>query len=77
MKVDKNQIKEIIAEALEIEASEIGDSDNFVKDLAMNSLVMLDCVSEIEDLYDIRVPKADIHKLNCIDEIIKYLENME
>lgn len=74
MKVDKNQIKEIIAEILGIDASEIGDTDNFVNDLAMNSLQMLDCVAEVEDQMNIRIPQTEIQSLNCVDRIVAYLE---
>ena len=49
MIVNKEQIREIAADALEIEPKQIGDRDHFVQDLAMNSLQMLDCVAEIED----------------------------
>ena len=74
MKINKEEIKGIIAEALEIESSEINDDDNFVNDLAMNSLQMLDCIAEVEDIMNIRIPKTDIGKLNCVDRIIEYLE---
>ena len=77
MKVNKSQIKEIVASMLEIDASEIGDTDNFVKDFAMSSLMMLDCISEIEDVYDIRIPKNCIAKMNCIEKVVEYLESLE
>ena len=36
MIVNKEQIREIAADALEIEPKQIGDRDHFVQDLAMN-----------------------------------------
>ncbi|MBQ3566440.1 MAG: acyl carrier protein [Oscillospiraceae bacterium] len=74
MKMSKEQLKDIIAEVLEIKASEINDDDNFVNDLAMNSLQMLDCIAEVEDIMDIRIPKTDIQSLNCVNRIVEYLE---
>ena len=64
MIVNKEQIREIAADALEIEPKQIGDRDHFVQDLAMNSLQMLDCVAEI----------ADIRSLTCVEQIVDYLE---
>ena len=66
MIVNKEQIREIAADALEIEPKQIEDRDHFVQDLAMNSLHMLDCVAEIEDQLDVRIPKADILSLTCV-----------
>lgn len=74
MIVNKEQIREIAADALEIEPNQIGDRDHFVQDLAMNSLQMLDCVAEIEDQLDVRIPKTDIRNLTCVEQIVDYLE---
>lgn len=76
MKVDKNELKDLIAEIIETDTSAIGDDSNFVTDLAMNSLQMLDCVAEIEDRYDIRIPKGDINKLTSVDNVIEYMEGL-
>ena len=74
MIVNKEQIREIAADALEIEPKQIGDRDHFVQDLAMNSLKMLDCVAEIEDQMDVRIRKTDIRSLTCVEQIVDYLE---
>lgn len=74
MIVNKEQIREIAADALEIEPEQIGDRDHFVQDLAMNSLQMLDCVAEIEDQLDVRILKTDIRSLTCVEQIVDYLE---
>ena len=74
MKADKNRIKELVADVLEINVSEIGDDSEFVTDLAMNSLQMLDCVAEIEDEYDIRIPRAAIRGLTSVSRVTEYIE---
>ena len=76
MKADKNRIKELVADVLEINVSEIGDDSEFVTDLAMNSLQMLDCVAEIEDEYDIRIPRAAIRGLTSVSRVTEYIEEL-
>ena len=76
MKADKNRIKELVADVLEINVSEIGDDSEFVTDLAMNSLQMLDCVAEIEDEYDIRIPRAAIRGLTSESRVTEYIEEL-
>lgn len=57
MLADKNKIREIIADVIEVDEDSIGFNDDFVSVLSMNSLQMLDCLAEVEDVYDIRIPR--------------------
>ena len=75
MLVDKNKIRELIAEVIDTDTDSIGFDDNFISVLSMNSLQMLDCLAEVEDTYDIRIPHEDIHLLTDINKIAEYLEN--
>lgn len=75
MLADKNKIREIIADVIEVDEDSIGFNDDFVSVLSMNSLQMLDCLAEVEDVYDIRIPSEDIHTLTNINNIAEYLEN--
>ena len=75
MLADKNKIRELIAEVIEVDADSIGFDDNFISVLSMNSLQMLDCLAEVEDAYDIRIPREDIHLLTDINKIAEYLKN--
>ena len=75
MLADKNKIREIIADVIEVDEDSIGFNDDFVSVLSMNSLQMLDCLAEVEDVYDIRIPREDIHTLININNIAEYLEN--
>lgn len=75
MLADKNKIREIIADVIEVDEDSIGFNDDFVSVLSMNSLQMLDCLAEVEDVYDIRIPREDINTLTNINNIAEYLEN--
>lgn len=76
MTFDKNQIREIVAGVLEVEVSEVGDEDNFVTDLAMNSLQMLDCIAEVEDVIGIRIAKGELRNLTSVNKMAIYLEGL-
>ena len=75
MLADKNKIREIIADVIEVDEDSIGFNDDFVSVLSMNSLQMLDCLAEVEDVYDIGIQREDIHTLTNINNIAEYLEN--
>ncbi len=77
MKADVKKIREMVAEILEVDISEIGDDSNFISDLAMNSLQMIDCIAELEDSYGIRIPREDILNLDSVNNVVKYIEGIK
>lgn len=74
MKVNKEELRKLIAEVLEMEAEDIDDETDFNKDLAINSLQMLDMVAEIEDNYDIIIEHNEIRNMTNINKIAEALE---
>lgn len=74
MKLNKEELRKLIAEVLEMEAEDIDDETDFNKDLAINSLQMLDMVAEIEDNYDIIIEHNEIRNMTNINKIAEALE---
>ncbi|MDE6832655.1 MAG: acyl carrier protein [Ruminococcus sp.] len=74
MKVNKEELRKLIAEVLEMEAEDIDDETDFNKDLAINSLQMLDMVAEIEDNYDLIIEHNEIRNMTNINKIAEALE---
>lgn len=76
MKADKEFIRESVADIIGCEVSDIKDDTNFVKELEVNSIQMLEIVAAVEDEYDIEVKASDLSKYNTIDKIVSALEEM-
>lgn len=64
---DENEIKELVAEILERDVSEISDDASFVTDLGMDSLRALEILAAAERKYRISIPP----------EKLKYMSNMK
>ena len=61
------QIREIIAEVIEVEEEKIEGDTNFVEDLEMDSMLALEIVVAVEKKYKIKIPEerlVDIKNLN-------------
>ncbi len=74
MRVDKEYLRENIAEILELDAEEVTDDANFIADLAMNSLQVLEVVAFIEDEYGIKIAQTDFKYFNTLNNIVEKIE---
>lgn len=69
-----DKVKEIVAEILDIEVSEIKDEAKIIDDLGADSIAVMEIVMELEDEYDVEVPTEDILNLVTVADIVKYVE---
>ena len=68
------KLQEIIAEQLEIEASEIDYESNIIDDLGADSLDVVDLVMSVEDEFGIEVPDEVLENMSTVEDIVKYIE---
>ena len=69
-------IKEIITMYADIDPDEITLETNLRTDLALNSLVLMNMIVEVEDTYGIEVPESDIMTFDTVGDVVAYLENV-
>lgn len=68
------KIKEIVAEILDIEESEIKEDAKIIDDLGADSIAVMEIVMELEEEYDVEVPTEDVLNLVTVGDIQKYVE---
>ena len=68
------KIKEIVAEILDLEVSEINEEAKIIDDLGADSIAVMEIVMELEEEYDVEVPTEDILTLLTVADIIAYVE---
>ena len=69
----KEKIIEILMEQLDLDRDEIKDTSDFVEDLEMDSLDMMELVIEVEKKLGISIDNeklADIHNMNDLMALI-------
>lgn len=68
------KMKEIIAEQLSVDMSEIELSSSFKDDLGADSLDLFELVMALEEEYDIEIPSEDLEKIETVEDVVEYLK---
>jgi acyl carrier protein len=63
------ELKGLIAEIIEID--DFNDDDNFVTQLAVDSVMALEMVARIEKRYRIRIPEEQFAQMKTLNEVEK------
>ena len=69
-----DKLKEIIAEQLSVDESEIELTSNFKDDLGADSLDLFELVMALEEEYDVEIPSEDLEKIATVEDVIEYLK---
>ena len=69
------KMKEIIAEQLSVDESEIELSSNFKDDLGADSLDLFELVMGLEEEFGVKIPTEDLEKINTVGDVIDYINN--
>ncbi len=67
-------MKEIIAEQLNVDQGEITESASFKDDLGADSLDLFELVMALEEKFDIEIPTEDLNNIVTVQDIINYLK---
>lgn len=68
------KVKEIVADKLGVEESQITPEASFTNDLGADSLDIVELVMGFEQAFDISIPDEDAEKISTVGDAIKYLE---
>ena len=68
------KMKEIIAEQLSVDESEIELSSNFKDDLGADSLDLFELVMALEEEYDVEIPSEELETIATVEDVIEYLK---
>lgn len=68
------QLKDIIANKLSIDASTVAMESRFVEDLNADSLDLADLVMSIEDTFSVTFEDADTEQFKTVGDVVKVIE---
>ena len=68
------KIKEIIANRLEINISEITEESLFMDDLGADSLDMFEFAMDLEAEYDIEIHDEDLEYIKTVGDVVEFLK---
>ena len=70
------KMKEIIAEQLNVDASEITPSTSFKDDLGADSLDLFELVMALEEEYNVEIPSDDLAALDTVEDVMEFLKGL-
>jgi acyl carrier protein len=69
------QVKEVIAEQLNVDPDEVHEDSSFVDDLGADSLDLVELVMALEDNFDMKIPDEDVEAIKTVGDAITYIES--
>ena len=67
------QLQEIIAEKLGIEASEIKPESRFSEDLGADSLDLFEVVMGLEEAFEVSIDNEDLDQIKTVQDAMDYI----
>lgn len=68
------EMKELIEEGLNVDASNVTEETSFKDDLGADSLDLFELVMSLEDKYEVEIPSEELEHLLTVGDVIKYIE---
>ena len=75
MKLD--ELKEIIAEELNVSVGELTETTKFIDDLGADSLDLFQLAMALEEKFEIEIPSEDLEKMITVGDVLKYVEEKQ
>lgn len=76
-KVDKIEIKEMLARQLRIDVNEIEDDSNLVNDLGADSIDLVEMLMMIEENLGITITDEEAVELKTVRDVVDFIEEHE
>jgi acyl carrier protein len=67
-------LQELAAEILGVDTDQVQMDKSFARDLAADSLDLVELIAAVEDKYDVELPESELEKMKMISDLWKYLE---
>jgi acyl carrier protein len=68
------ELQELAAEILGVETDQVQLDKSFQRDLAADSLDLVELIAAVEDKYDVELPEEELEKMKVINDLWIYLE---
>lgn len=72
----EKEVKQMLAQLTGLDVSEIGDTDDLIKDLGIDSLKVIEIATQLERTYKVTVKDSELAKLRKVNEAVEFLREL-
>ena len=72
--LDFKELQKLAAEILGVDEKDVQLDKSFAKDLAADSLDLVELIAAVEDKYDVELSEEELEKMKVIGDLWKFLE---
>jgi acyl carrier protein len=72
--LDFKDLQDLAGEILGVDPDQVQLDKSFQRDLAADSLDLVELIAAIEDKYDVELPEEELEKMKVIGDLWKFLE---
>lgn len=70
----EEKVIKLVSDATKIDIAKISVTTNFVDDLNLDSLDIVELMMKMEDEFGVEIPEEDAEGLKAVSDVVKYLE---
>lgn len=74
MQILQNEIRDIVAQILEVDKEKLKMETKFVEDLGMDSMMALEILASIEKKYKVRIPEEYLSRVSSLSNIMEIVK---
>ena len=72
--LDFSELQNLASEILGVDPQDVQMEKSFARDLAADSLDLVELIAAVEDKYDVELPEEELEKMKTISDLWKFLE---
>ena len=74
--MELEKLHQIIAEVLNVDASEVMPGTTFTDDLGADSLDLYQIILGVEDAFDIEIPQEEVEKIVTVGDAVELIQRV-
>lgn len=74
--MELEKLQQIIAEVLNVDASEVMPGTTFTEDLGADSLDLYQIILGVEDAFDIEIPQEEAEKIVTVGDAVELIQRV-
>jgi acyl carrier protein len=75
--LDFHELQVLAAEILGVDPEQVQSNVSFARDLAADSLDLVELIAAVEDKYDVELPEEELEKMKKVGDLWTFLETKQ